>query len=60
MNIDLNPGTNTFGRALFRIHGDNGLANNTASHGCIVQGPVVRNRVRTGVNNGDNQLEVIP
>jgi RHS repeat-associated protein len=60
MNIDPNPGTDTFGRSLFRIHGYNGLANNTASSGCIVQNPVVRNRVRTGVNNGDNQLEVIP
>lgn len=34
MNLDPLPGTNTLGRSLFRIHGDN--ANHNASHGCII------------------------
>lgn len=32
--------TNTFGRSLFRIHGDN--ARHDASHGCIILGPSIR------------------
>lgn len=34
MHLDPLPGTHTFGRSLFRIHGDN--ATHTASHGCII------------------------
>lgn len=30
------PGTNTFGRSLFRYHGDNSKGDKSASHGCIV------------------------
>lgn len=34
MHLDPEPGTHTFGRSAFRIHGDN--AEHTASHGCII------------------------
>lgn len=34
MNLDPLPGTQMFGRSLFRIHGDNKEHN--ASHGCII------------------------
>lgn len=40
MNVDAEPGTNTFGRDLFRIHGDS--TNHDASLGCIILGPSVR------------------
>jgi hypothetical protein len=40
MHLDPLPGTNTFGRSLFRIHGDN--ARHDASHGCIILGPAIR------------------
>ena len=37
MNLDPAPGTNTFGRSLFRIHGDNSTpAPHDASDGCII------------------------
>lgn len=34
MHLDPKSGTDTFGRSLFRIHGNN--AANDASHGCII------------------------
>lgn len=34
MHLDPLPGTNTFGRSLFRIHGDN--SEHDASHGCVI------------------------
>lgn len=40
MNLDPQAGTDTFGRDLFRIHGDN--ARHDASHGCIILGPAIR------------------
>lgn len=55
MNLDAEPGTNTFGRDLFRIHGDN--ANHDASHGCIILGPAIRHAIR---DSGDHELEVLP
>lgn len=54
MHLDPNPGTNTFGRSLFRIHGNN-IAND-ASHGCIILGPSIRHMV---ANSGDHDLQVI-
>lgn len=54
MNLDPLPDTNTFGRSLFRIHGDN--ARHDASHGCIILGPVLRHLI---AGSGDNQLMVI-
>jgi hypothetical protein len=50
------PGTNTFGRDLFRIH-DNKAGNHTASHGCIILGP----KDRTSITNcGGGKLQVQP
>lgn len=47
------PGTNTYGRMYFRIHGDN--ASHDASHGCIVLGPAIRAYIR---DCGDRELRV--
>lgn len=43
MHLDPLPGTDTFGRSAFRIHGDN--ANHDASHGCIILGPAIRRKI---------------
>ncbi len=43
MNLDPVEGTNTFGRSLFRIHGDN--ARHDASHGCVILGPAIRQQI---------------
>ena len=45
MHLDPTPDTNTYGRSLFRIHGNN--PENDASHGCVIFGPVVRNLIST-------------
>jgi len=47
------PGTNTFGRFGFLIHGNN--ATNNASTGCIILGPDIRRRIN---ESGDRKLEV--
>jgi hypothetical protein len=36
MNLTPDPANHMFGRSLFRIHGDNGAMNHTASDGCII------------------------
>ena len=41
-NLTAQPGTETFGRNLFRIHGDNSSLNHTASDGCIILSRQVR------------------
>lgn len=46
-------GTDTFGRSLFRIHGDN--ARHDASHGCIILGPSLRYLI---AGAGDRDLVV--
>lgn len=43
MNLTPDASTNTFGRTLFRIHGDN--ARHDASHGCIILGPAIRREI---------------
>ena len=48
------PGTNTFGRTAFYIHGDN--ARHDASHGCIILGPAIRERI---ASDPDHKLTVI-
>ena len=53
MNLTPSPDTETFGRTLFRIHGDN--QNHDASHGCIVLGPALRHRIAA---SGDTDLTV--
>lgn len=54
MHLDPLPGTETFGRSLFRIHGDN--ADHDASHGCIILGPAARRAVAA---SHDHILEVM-
>ncbi len=55
MNLDPEPGTNTFGRSEFRAHGDN--QRHDASHGCLILGPSIRRLI---ANSGDTDLEVLP
>jgi Protein of unknown function (DUF2778) len=44
-----------FGRSGFFIHGDNPAANHSASDGCIVTGPTVRQ----AISQGSGQLSVV-
>lgn len=55
MNLEPYHDTDTFGRSLFRIHGNN--AEDDASHGCIILPPASRRAVW---NSGDHELEVVP
>lgn len=57
MNLDPRPGTNTFGRDLFRIHGDNACQCRSASKGCIVLPRNVRERINS---SKDRELRVVP
>jgi len=41
-------GTNTYGRSGFYIHGDNAQMDHTASEGCIIVGPSMRQNVEAG------------
>lgn len=54
MHLDAEPGTDTFGRSLFRIHGDN--AEHDASHGCVILPRPVRERVAA---SPDKELWVV-
>ena len=54
MHLDAAPGTDTFGRSLFRIHGDN--ARHDASEGCVILGPSIRSEI---ADSGDHDLTVI-
>ncbi|HEY4112863.1 MAG TPA: tlde1 domain-containing protein [Rhizomicrobium sp.] len=47
------PGTNTFGRSAFFIHGNNQA--NDASHGCVILGPSFRQMI---ANSDDRSLTV--
>lgn len=49
MHLDPEPGTTTFGRSLFRIHGDN--ARHDASHGCIILGPLIRHAIAASADH---------
>ena len=51
------PETETFGRNLFRIHGDSAEHPGTASHGCIILPRPVRERIHR--ENTDRALLVI-
>jgi hypothetical protein len=51
------PGTNAFGRDLFRIHGDNARGNRTASDGCLVFDRSTREQIWL---SGDRLLRVVP
>ena len=52
-----NPTTYTFGRSLFRIHGDKSSCNHCASEGCIISPHSLRDLIN---NSGDNKLWVVP
>jgi hypothetical protein len=39
------PGTETFGRSGFMIHGDNRAANHTASEGCVILPRLLREQI---------------
>lgn len=54
MHLDPYPNTNTFGRSLFRIHGDN--PEHDASHGCVVLGPGIRHLI---ADSDDRTLVVV-
>lgn len=56
LDLTPQPGTSTFGRSLFRIHGDSVRAPGTASHGCIVVPYDARVKVW---DSGDRDLAVI-
>jgi hypothetical protein len=56
--LDPHPTNQMFGRAGFRIHGDNEAANRTASNGCIIAGHAPD---RTQIwNSGDRTVLVMP
>jgi hypothetical protein len=50
------PGTETYGRSGFLIHGDSRAFPGSASEGCIVIGPLVRDRI---AKSKDKVLEVV-
>lgn len=54
MDLDPTPATNTFGRSLFRIHGDNSI--DDASHGCVILPRPVREAIAA---SKDRVLEVV-
>jgi len=55
MNLDPVEETNTFGRDLFRIHGDNARGDRSASEGCVILPRGVRDDIG---NSNDNRLRV--
>src|ERR1051325_1433088 len=54
--LEPDPGTNTFGRSAFRIHGDNSSGLRNASHGCIILPLAVRLQIW---RSGDRKLQVV-
>ena len=50
------PGTETYGRGDFRIHGDSAIHPGAASHGCIIAALDVR---KTIAASGETLLEVV-
>ena len=57
MNLDPQPGTQTFGRDLFRVHGDSVAHPGTASEGCVILPRNVRDRL---AHSADRTLRVVP
>lgn len=56
MRLTPQRGTNTFSRGGFLMHGDNSHRNHSASNGCIIMGPAIRNRVGS---SRDTTLRVV-
>jgi len=51
------PGTNTFGRSAFQLHGDNARRDQSASKGCIIVPRHVRDQIN---DSSDRELRVVP
>jgi hypothetical protein len=49
MHLDAETGTNTYGRSLFRIHGNN--VTNDASHGCVILDRFTRQQISSSKDN---------
>lgn len=56
MRLHPKPGTMTYGRSGFMIHGDSVSNPGSASEGCIILAPTIRHRIW---NSGDRNLEVV-
>ncbi len=58
LSMELTPsgGQNMFGRSGFFIHGDNSKMDHSASDGCIILGPAIREKIST---SGDHTLNVV-
>jgi RHS repeat-associated protein len=57
MTLTPQAGTWPFGRDGFLIHGDNNQGNRSASQGCVILGPPIRNLIG---NSSDRTLRVVP
>ncbi len=57
LNLDAQPGTQTFGRDLFRAHGDSIAHPGTASEGCVIVPRAAREQM---ANSPDRTLTVVP
>ena len=56
MNLIPRPATNTFGRNLFRMHGDNSCQCESASEGCVILPRNIREQVN---NSTDREMRVV-
>lgn len=56
LHLTPDPGTMTWGRHGFYFHGDNSCQCHTASQGCVIMPPNIRNKI---ANSGDPCLEVV-
>ena len=56
LSLEAVIGTDTRGRGDFKIHGDSRRAPGTASHGCLIFGPKVRQAIW---KSGDRRLKVV-
>jgi Protein of unknown function (DUF2778) len=56
MSLNPEPGTDTFDRSHFLIHGDTSCQCQNASSGCVILPPSIRNRIG---NSGDPVFTVI-
>jgi hypothetical protein len=52
-------GVNPYSRKDLEIHGDKAPYNHTASTGCIIEGPAVRQKIAQSLDQ-DNCLQVVP